>query len=807
MKLINSSGKFAVCVLAGLALNLAACGEKPAHPDDPTAVIDPENWTGFGRTSGEQHYSPLDQIDADSVDDLSLAWHFDLEPGYSASSPIAADGKLFITTGHSHIRAFDAPTGKLLWEYDGGTRERAKNRLQISWGNKGIAWHDGKILLGTTDGLVTALDANTGQQIWQTRDFPENDIRNMNGAPRVFGDKVVVGHGGADVSPLRGFVTAYDVNTGERAWRFYTVPGDPSKEPENRAMEIAAPTWKGDWHGKGGGGTAWNAFSYDPDLNMVYIGVGNGYPYMQKKRSPGGGDNLFLASIVAVDADTGEYRWHYQVCPAEQWDCTATQDMTLATMEIDGKQRKVLMQAPKNGFFYVLDRETGEFISAEKLAKVTWAEGIDENGRPMQVDAVARYENQKGMVEMWPGPTGAHNWLPQAYSPKTGLVYIPVIEQGALIGDGDAGGGDLGLGIGASLLPEAELDDPLNRTSYLKAWNPLTQQAEWQIDLPGSWPGGVLATGGGLVFQGRVDRHLVAYDASTGEEVWSWKTTAPIVAPPISYSVDGKQYITVITGMGGNGAGVMSLGNAAYRTDYGIQRQVLTFALGGTDDYQPVDPPERLLPRDPDFASDPARIQNGAILYGITGCIACHGYNAVGGGAAPDLRYSPTIVDSDTFNAILDGALKPNGMPDFPDLTRAQREDIRLYLRARSKQVPAEEARLKAAAVAKASLGGAPPEAYAGTWDIVVSTPIGDQPAVLVLEVDGTALSGRVESDQGDMNVSGRVAKGRAQFAGKATQPMEMTVSYDLLASGDTLSGETKSGPFGTFDMTGSKRK
>ncbi|MBH0114571.1 PQQ-binding-like beta-propeller repeat protein [Novosphingobium sp. YJ-S2-02] len=792
--------------MTAMGLLLAGCDERPAHPEDPTALGDPEEWTGFGRTEGEQHYSPLTQIDTDSVGDLALAWHFDLEPGYSASSPVAAAGMLFVTTGHSHIRAFEAASGRLAWEYDGGTRERARIPLHFSWGNKGLAYAQGRLVLATTDGFVVALDAKSGREIWKTRDFGPDEQRNMNGAPRIFGDKVIVGHGGADVSAIRGWVSAYDLASGKLAWRFHTVPGDPSQPAESRAMEIAAPTWKGDWYGKGGGGTAWNAFSYDPALNLVYIGVGNGFPYAHRKRSPGGGDNLFLASIVAVDAETGAYRWHYQVCPAEQWDCTATQDMTLATVEIGGKTRKVLMQAPKNGFFYVLDRETGELISAEKIAKVTWASRIGKDGRPVENPQVARYENVKGMVEMWPGPTGAHNWLPQAYSPRTGLVYIPVIEQGALIGSGDSGG-ELGLGIGVNMLPEVDLEDPLNRTSYLKAWDPVAQKAAWTVDLPGSWPGGVMATAGDLVFQGRVDRKLVAYDARSGEEVWSWPTSAPIVAPPITYALDGVQYVTVITGMGGNGAGVMSLGNADYRTDYTLQRQVLTFALGGKDAYVPAKPPKRMLPQDPGFTADPKTAERGAILYGITGCLACHGYNAVGGGAAPDLRYSPLILDGDSFAMVVSqGALRANGMPPFPRLGKAEVEAIRHYLRARSHQVPAEAAQRKAAAARKAASGGAPPAAYAGTWDITIATPLGDQDAVLVLAAEGAALTGRVTSDQGDMNVTGRVAKGRAHFAGKATKPMEMDVSYDVLVKGAKMEGETRSGPFGTFGLTGKKR-
>jgi quinohemoprotein ethanol dehydrogenase len=672
-----------------IALALSAChvggGSKMAASD----------WPNPGRDGAEQHYSPLKDVSVDNVNKLKLAWHYDLEPGFSPSTPVEADGKVFITTGHSHIRALDAATGKLIWEYDARTREIAKSALQMSWGNKGLAYWNGRVIIATTDGRVIGLDANTGKPVWEQRQFGLDDPKNSNGAPRVFDGKVIIGHGGADITAARGYVTAYDAMTGKQLWRFYTTPGDPSKPATTKAEQVMRPTWKGDWYGKGGGGTAWNAFSYDPKLNLIYLGIGNGFPYNQKLRSPGGGDNLFLASIVAVNADTGEYVWHYQVCPAEQWDCTAVQDMTLADVEIDGKPRQVLIQAPKNGFLYVLDRKTGQLISAEKIAKITWADHIDlKTGRPVENPGI-RYADKKGLFELWPGPQGAHSWQSQAYSPQTGLVYVPIIEMGALIGPPQPGMKGLSAGMGATLISDADL--PGSRKSYLKAWNPVTQKPAWSVELPGDWPGGVMATAGDLVFQGQIDGRFVARDARTGKVVWSYKTESPIVGSPISYKVGGRQYVTVLTGSGSQGGGILATGNEAYRTDYRLPRRVLTFAIDGTDTVAPFAMPPLTPPNDPDFKLDPKRAMTGAMAFANNTCIVCHGMNAIGGGSAPDLRFSPVIVDRDAFKAIVKGgASKLAGMPQFAQLTEQQLEDIRYYLRARAKQAPAELAAHKA---------------------------------------------------------------------------------------------------------------
>lgn len=684
----NAALSATLVLSAASSLLLGGCSK--TDPIDPGLMADPDHWPSWGRTAHEAHFSPLEEINADNVSDLKLAWHFDLEPGYSASTPIEANGKLFITTGHSHIRALRADTGELLWEYDGGTRQRATSSLHFGWGNKGIAYSDGKVVLATTDGFIIALDENTGKEIWKIKDFPDQTPRTISGAPRIFGGKVIIGHGGADISPLRGYVSAYDLKSGKLIWRFYIVPGDPSKPAETKAEEIMRPTWKGDWFGKGGGGTAWNAFSFDEKLGLIYIGTGNGYPYKQTLRSPGGGDNLFLASIVAVKADTGDYVWHYQTCPAEQWDCTATTDMTLATVEINGKPRNVLMQAPKNGFLYVLDRATGELLSAEKIAKVSWAEKVDlKTGRPVENPGI-RYGGKPGFFELWPGPTGAHSWTPQAYNPKTGLLYIPVIEKGALIGDVTDPQAIFSW-LGVTVDPEAKLDQ--SGKSFLKAIDPGNGKERWRVELPGVWPAGVMTSGTNLVFQGRLDGQFVAYDASSGKKLWSFQAAAGIVGAPISYRVGGRQFVTVLTGASGHGAGMMTLDNAAIRSDYHAPRRVLAFALDGKDKLPRHTFPEMKPPADPGFVPVAAKVAKGKFLYEVNGCMLCHGANAVAGGAAPDLRYSSTITDNETFRSIVvQGALKANGMPPFPTMSPEQLDTLSHFLRARAKNAPQQPA-------------------------------------------------------------------------------------------------------------------
>jgi quinohemoprotein ethanol dehydrogenase len=489
----------------------------------------------------------------------------------------------------------------------------------------------------------------------------------------------VIGNGGGDLG-ARGFVTAHDYNTGKQAWRFYTVPGNPADGFENEAMAMAAKTWHGEWWKQGGGGTVWNAMSYDPETRTVFLGTGNGSPWNYKLRSQSKGDNLFLSSIVALDADTGQYKWHYQTNPGDSWDYNAAMDMEFADLTIGGKARKVLLTAPKNGFFYVIDRTDGTLISAKPYTTVTWAKGIDlATGRPIDVPN-NRYEN--GRFLMTPSPVGAHSWLPMAYSPESRLVYIPVIEMGAYLYDAFASPGEWRRPPFHAVNGGAGVDLAGKPSAALVAWDPVTQKEAWRVRVPTDVSGGVMATASNLVFQGSIDHRFNAYDARTGKRLWAYDTKAPTIAPPISYAVKGRQYVTVITGAGGS----LTLKGDEFR-DYAAgyreqARRVLTFAIGGKAAL-PDAAPYRFEPiADPDYVANPAAEQRGFAIYAQT-CVMCHGRDGdASGGNAPDLRASPMILAREDFAAVVtSGALRQQGMPRFDDLSPGMVEDIRQYLR------------------------------------------------------------------------------------------------------------------------------
>lgn len=650
------------------------------------------DWAAFGRTFGEQHYSPLEQIHSGNVGHLGLAWSYDLETGNSVSAPIAVDGVLYVATGYSVVRAIDVTTGRQLWRFDPQAPEAAGAKLRSGWGIRGLAWWNRKLYVGTQDGRLIAIDAGTGKPVWSVMTLDKNSVANITGAPRVFDGKVIIGFGGADYGSVRGYVTTYDAETGKLLWRFYTVPGDPAKGFEDETQAMAAKTWSGEWWKFGGGGTAWNAMTYDPETDTMFIGTGNGSPWNKKVRSPGKSDDLFLCSMIALDAKTGKYKWHYQVNPGETWDYNAVMDMPLATLMIGGKPRKVIMQAPKNGFFYVIDRLTGKLISAEPFTKVSWATKIDlTTGRPAEVPG-ARYEDGKEFT-MWPSPMGGHNWLPMAYSRKTGLVYIPTVQMAATYQDrgvdpktwtrrpGSNGENAVNLVYGTpELLKTAE--------SYLQAWNPVTQKQVWRAPNAWVWSGGVMATGGGLVFQGQANGQFNAYDASIGKVLWTFDGKSPVIAPPITYQYKGRQYVTVLTGFGTSFA-LLDVPPRRIGLDFATQqRRVLTFVLNGKGKLPPAPAPPRIEPvSDPDFVPDAAKITGGLVLYHQQ-CVTCHGIQAVGVGTAPDLRASAVPQSPEAFGqVVLEGALVPNGMPRFDQLTAAEIENLRQYLRSRSRDL------------------------------------------------------------------------------------------------------------------------
>ncbi|MGD9800363.1 MAG: PQQ-dependent dehydrogenase, methanol/ethanol family, partial [Parvularculaceae bacterium] len=514
----------------------------------------PGEWLSHGRTYSEQRFSPLDQISAETIGDLGLAWAFDLglSRGIEAT-PIIHDGVMYVTGSWNVVHAINAKTGEPIWSFDPDVDKSRASVMCCDIVNRGVAIWGGKVFAGTMDGRLIALNAKTGAKIWDVNTIDASKPYSITGAPRVVKGKVLIGNGGAEYG-VRGYISAYDANTGAMAWRFYTVPGNPADGFENPALEKAAATWNGEWWKLGGGGTVWDSMAYDPDLDLLYIGVGNGSPWNQRIRSPGGGDNLFLSSIVALRPDTGDYVWHYQTTPGETWDYTATQHIILADVEVNGAPRKVLMQAPKNGFFYVIDRATGELLSAKNFVPVNWASGVDiKTGRPIE-NPDARWPGKAPFFQI-PGPLGAHNWHPMSYSPATGLVYIPAQQIPFAYGDVDEfkekkGGWNTGANLLLGALPDDTATAKALRAMLqgrLVAWDPVKQEERWAFDHFGPWNGGVLSTAGDLVFQGASDAHFAAYDAANGKRLWRFFTQTGVVAAPVYYEIDGEQYISVAT--------------------------------------------------------------------------------------------------------------------------------------------------------------------------------------------------------------------------------------------------------------------
>ena len=506
-------------------------------------------WITHGRTYSEARFSPLTQINAANVKSLGVAWAFDTDTtrGLEAS-PIIVDGKLFTTGSWSVVFAIDARSGKQLWKWDPKVPGAYGQRACCDVVNRGVAVYKGKVYVGTLDGRLVALDAETGKLLWQVVTVDQKKPYTITAAPRVVKGKVIIGNGGAEFG-VRGYVSAYNADSGKLVWRFYTVPGDPSKPFESPALERAAKTWTGEWWKIGGGGTVWDSLAYDSELDLLYVGTGNGSPWNREIRSPGGGDNLYLSSILALRPDTGELVWHYQTTPGDSWDFTATQHMILADLEIGGRPRKVLMQAPKNGFFYVLDRQTGELLSAEAYTKISWAKGVDKTtGRPIE-DPAARYRDSVNFLQ--PGPLGGHNWQPMSFNPQTGLVYIPAQEPFFAYAQDKKfqyKPGAWNTAIDFTILKDPP---PLVPRGHLLAWDPVAQKERWRVQYNLMWNGGTLTTAGNLVFQGTSDGRFVAYSADKGEKLWEVGVGTGVIAPPVTYELDGVQYVAVMAGWGG----------------------------------------------------------------------------------------------------------------------------------------------------------------------------------------------------------------------------------------------------------------
>jgi quinohemoprotein ethanol dehydrogenase len=682
----------------------------PANVDAARIVAadrEPGNWMSHGRSYSEQRFSPLKGIDDRNVSELGLAWYHDLDTDRGQeSTPIVVDGVMYFTSAWSKVFAVNAATGALLWSYD--------PKVPPEWGvnaccdvvNRGVAVWKGRVFVGTLDGRLVALDAATGKRVWEKLTIDPKFRYSITGAPRVAKGKVIIGNGGAEYG-VRGYASAYDTLTGKMAWRFYTVPGDPSKPFESPALKKAAKTWTGEWWKFGGGGTVWDSIVYDPELDLVFLGVGNGSPWNRRIRSPGGGDNLFLSSIVALKADTGEYVWHYQETPGEAWDYTASQQIILADIKIDGRLRKVLLHAPKNGFFYVLDRTNGALISAKPYTQINWATGVDlKTGRPIET-GIARYEGDNP-APVVPGPLGAHSWQPMSYDPLTGFVYIPVQDGGFLYkSPKDFQSKKLAANYGVDVVAAGMPQDPMIKKAVmdsikgrLVAWDPVNQKSVWELGRPGPWNGGVLSTAGNLVFEGTASGYFEAYRADTGERVWSFAAQTGVMAGPVTYTVDGEQYVAVLAGWGG--VFPLALGEIAFKSGHvrNISR-MLAFKLGGKASLPAMREFERPALTPPKSTASVATIQSGERLYQRY-CAACHGDVGVSGGVLPDLRYSSTLADDQWFDIVLDGLLKSNGMVAFgKELSREDASNIREYVIFRANQSVEEMNREKKASPPK----------------------------------------------------------------------------------------------------------
>ena len=640
------------------------------------------NWVAHGADADETDFSRLAQVTTANVNGLGLEWSLELPGEVSLeATPLAVNGVLYFTGSYGTVYAVDGASGRRLWSHDPEIWKHNPAKMRLGFAvNRGVAYAGGRIFSATFDGRLLALDAANGRLLWSVETTAADSLEFISGAPRTFNDKVIIGNAGADFG-ARGYVTAYDQATGRQAWRFYVAPGAPAQNQGDPAMERAAATWHGEYWKTGTGGAVWDSITYDAKLNRIYLGTGNAGPSDPAVRSPGGGDNLYTASVVALDADSGRYLWHYQMNPRDAWDYDCTQQMTLAELVIDGKARDVLMQAPKNGFFYVIDRRSGKVISAGKIGKVTWADHIDlATGRPVEAPDI-RYET--GETTIWPNPTGAHNWQAMSFSPKTGLVYIPYMRNGVHYYRGPPKTGDVYI---AHLSIGSVKADPEDGKGALLAWDPVRQQVRWKVQHDTIWNGGTLSTAGSLVFQGTADGYISAYDATTGKRLWHFDAGLGIIAPPMSYEAHGRQYVAVLVGYGGSasiGSDVMNVG-----WKWGAPRRLLSFAVGGKGQL-PVSPPRNLTVHALDDAKlqlNEADVAAGRDLY--LNCAVCHGRDVVSAGApAPDLRESATALNYQSFRAVVqDGALLQRGMPRFETFSAEQLNQIYAYIRARARK-------------------------------------------------------------------------------------------------------------------------
>jgi quinohemoprotein ethanol dehydrogenase len=691
----------------GLMLAHAADGPKPlgAGAVDTARQLaadkEPGSWMSAGRTYDEQRYSPLTLIKPSNIQSLGLAWSGDVDTqNGQEATPVVVDGVLYITTAWSLVYAYNAKTGQQLWRYDPKVdRANIGGIACCDVVNRGVAvWH-GKVYLGALDARLIALDSKTGKEVWSTQtseDFKKPYT--ITQVPRVYKNTVVVGNGGAEYS-VRGYVSGYDAETGKQKWRFYNVPFPGDDIKGQPALEKALKTWTVDPSKYGGGGTAWDAIVYDPKTNLVYFGTGNGLSWSQSIRDPKGGDNLFVSSIIAVNADTGKYVWHFQETPGDEWDYDNTNPLMTADLMIKGKKRHVLMQAPKTGFFYVWDAATGKLISAEKFAPANWATAIDKKtGRPIENPAV-RYSATKAAI-VQPAPLGAHNWHPMSFSPRTGLVYIPVTESSTGFQSADPNSyavknprvyntgtlssspqiTDLYAQPGA--LPRG------NIRSYLEAYDPVNQKIVWKVPNRVYGASGTMVAASDIVFMGNQDGQFQAFDARTGRLLWTTDTQAKTVAAPSTYTIDGEQYVALLVGARGRPDGqAQTVANSQNNS------RILVYKLGGTAKLSttavgggsaaagaPAPVASNVL-NPPQLTGNNEQVIDGLTTYGKY-CAGCHGANVQADKTAPDLRYSALLRNLKGFtDVVIGGSRTQNGMPSFKaNLDNHDAENIFHYI-------------------------------------------------------------------------------------------------------------------------------
>jgi PQQ-dependent dehydrogenase (methanol/ethanol family) len=650
-----------------------------------------ENWFLKGGNFRGEHFSPLSQVNDKNVNNLGLAWSADLPiPDGISATPIVVDGVIYFSGAYSVVFAVDAGSGEVLWSYDPEVRNAFAKHPQLSWisrVNRGVAVWDGDVFATTADCRLIAIDAASGKAKWTKQVCDSDGSFSISDSPYVGGDKVFVGNAGSE-SPNgdRGYVSAYDHKTGALLWKFYIVPSANDEENDTPAMKMAAKTWSGDTLAKhGGGGHSWNEMTYDPVSNLLFFGTSGSYPYVYKDRSPEGGDNLFLSSVVAVNADTGEYVWHYQTVDKDSWDFNATMNIILADLNIGGEDRETVLIAPKNGFHYALDRYTGELLTTGKFAKANWATHINmETGRPVY-DPAGEYWNLKGgeTAVVWPNMWGSHSWNPMAFHPDLGLSYIPVVDAPSVLqGRGDGSFSD-------DTVVFTEVDGQKFSPGKLVAFDPVSQSIRWTVDHPLPYNGGVMATAGNLVFQGNAEGKFVAYAADSGKELWSVTTGSAINAAPASYLLDGKQYIVIPVGAGG---GVQFYYPKMHATeDSKGPTRLMAFTLEGKTEMPDADDTHPPLPEQPELDAAPGAIIQGKALY-AENCKGCHGIDAAArfGGSVPDLRYADQATHASWNGIVVGGARISLGMPSFP-LKIEESEAIRNYVLSLSAEIRAQQ--------------------------------------------------------------------------------------------------------------------